>query len=182
MDIDIDKQSSIDAICTRPDGKKTTINELSKIFIVEVHEDDPTRLHIGGYYESDKPLPRLNAGDICELKCDGSHGIIRCTNSLHYHKDANGSYVENGHRYKVIEGGTFEPTISKEFIEQNILPKSKIYNGHAVGSKGQGVSNGGDGSNLDDEYIKRITKPIQPLYKEGYRNSIVLGISRGYFV
>src|SRR5215469_831805 len=76
-DADIDKQSAIDAICTRKDGKRTTIEELSKIFIVEQHEDDLTRLHIGGYYLSDKPLPKLNPGDICELKCDGSHGITR---------------------------------------------------------------------------------------------------------
>jgi P4 family phage/plasmid primase-like protien len=171
-DIDIDKQSSIDAICIR-NGKQATIEDLSKIFIVEMHEDDPVRIHVGGYYESDESLPRLNPGDICELKCDGKHGITRCTNSLHYYKDGNGNIVENGNRYRII--GTLEPTINNEFIEQNILPKSKRYNGNGHAGGPGDVSNGG--LNLDDKDIRRITEPLQPLYKEGYRNGIVLGIS-----
>jgi hypothetical protein len=77
---DVDKQSAIDAITTI-NGRRTTVQELSKIFIIEVHEDDPTRLHIYGYYESDEPYPRINPGNICELKCDGKHGIMRCSNS-----------------------------------------------------------------------------------------------------
>jgi P4 family phage/plasmid primase-like protien len=182
-DADMDNQSSIDAICTRKDGKQTTIKELSKSFIVEIHDDDPTRIHIGGYYESDTPLPKLNSGDICELKCDGSHGVVRCTNSLHYHKDAHGKYVENGNRFKIIEGGTLDPVNDKAFVD-NILSKSKAYgggNGHAERNEKVGDAKSQSRKygelELEPDDIQGITEPIQPYYKDGQRNSIILGLS-----
>lgn len=113
--IDSDKQSSIDAICTL-NGKHITIYDLSKEFIVEKHLDDSTRLHIYGYYESDSPFPNVGSGKICELKCDGKHGIVRCTNSLHYFEDKEtGKIIEKGHRYGII--GTIEPSINNAFVE-----------------------------------------------------------------
>lgn len=130
-DVDIDKQSAIDAICTR-NGKNTTIEELSKIFIVEMHEDNPTRLHICGYYDSDESYPKVNPGNICELKCNGSHGIIRCTNSLHYFEE-NDKLIEKGHRYGII--GTIEPTTNNAFVEHvlgicNVSTQTDEYNGN----------------------------------------------------
>jgi len=114
--IDADNQSAIDAICRR-NGKYTSVNELSRIFIVEQHEDDPTRLHIYGY--SKKPYPKICAGvGICEVKSEGIHGIMYCTNSIH----------KNGHRYQIL--GTLEPTINEELLEHifRISGYGKDYN------------------------------------------------------
>jgi P4 family phage/plasmid primase-like protien len=178
--VDIDSQTSIDAICTRSNGKRTTIEDLSKDFIVERHDDDPERIHIFGYYESDEPLPKLNSGDICELKCDGSHGIMRCSNCLHYFEDKDGNYIEHGNRYKII--GTLEPASSKKFVEECILSKSTVYDGNGYGGNGKAEQSQSQGKKhgeleLKKEDIQGITEPIQPYYVDGCRNSIVIGLS-----
>lgn len=103
--MDPDNQKAIDIICTR-NGEHTSLQELSKIFIVEQHEDDPTRSHIYGY--SRKPYPKISANGICEVKSQGEHGIMFCTPSLH----------KNGHHYQIT--GTMEPTINEELLQHVI--------------------------------------------------------------
>jgi hypothetical protein len=147
-DVDIDKQLAIDTICTR-DGKQTTIEELSKNFIVEMHEDDPTRLHIGGYYLSDTPYPRINPGNVCELKCDGKHGIVRCTNTIH----------EKGYRYKII--GTIQPTINNAFVE------------HVLGICKVSTQNG-DGHNDDKPSLASILWKPGTRIKEGENRHVAM--------
>jgi hypothetical protein len=135
---DLDKQSAIDTLCTKENGERMTIQELSKFFIVEVHDDDPTRIHIFGYYEADNPYPNIGPGNLLELKCDGSHGIMRCSNSLHYYKDPNSKdkdkFIENGHRYHIIEGGTYKPTTSNKFVELMLKVCNVTVNGDRLGA------------------------------------------------
>ena len=47
--IDLDGKSAIEQFCLREDGTKTTLEELSKIFKVDQHADDPDSVHIIGY-------------------------------------------------------------------------------------------------------------------------------------
>jgi hypothetical protein len=45
--------------------------------------------------------------------------------TLHYYKDPDGNIIENGHRYKIIEGGTLNPTINNPFVEHILELQTK---------------------------------------------------------
>jgi len=142
--IDADNQSAINVICRR-NGKHTSVNELSTIFIVEQHEDDPTRLHIYGY--SEKPYPKISAGaGVCEVKSQGTHGIMYCTNSIH----------KNGHRYEIL--GTLEPTINEELVEHifHISGNGKDYNDGRIPVKERAKQIHYAGNNRHEELLVYI--------------------------
>ena len=88
--IDLDGKSAIEQFCLREDGTCTTLEELSKIFKVEQHSDDPFSAHIIGY--TNKQLktkfvitkknkdPKL--AEKIEVKADKGH-LINISPSVH---------------------------------------------------------------------------------------------------
>lgn len=100
--IDADKQNAIDELCIRND-KITSLQEISKKFLVEQHKDNTEKAHI--YFYSPIPFPQKNADSVLglEVKGLGEHGIAFCFPSIH----------KDGMPYEII--GTNQPvTLSTE--------------------------------------------------------------------
>ena len=131
--IDADNQKAIEDICrilgiVVKDRPYESIHRLAEDFLVEQHEDDPTRAHI--YFYAKKKLgnkssnknnptlsPKITGNEIPSLEIKSERGIAYCSPSYHIH----------GHRYQI--SGTIEPiTLDDEQIDKlqehlNILCK-----------------------------------------------------------
>jgi putative DNA primase/helicase len=94
--IDTDTQKAIDELCTIS-SNITSLQELSKKFLVEQHKDNPQKAHI--YFYSPIPFPKKNADSTIglEVKGLGEHGIAFCFPSTH----------KDGMPYEII--GTNQP-------------------------------------------------------------------------
>ena len=94
--MDADTQKAIDELCTLSD-KITSLQELSKKFLVEQHKDNHQKAHI--YFYSPISFPKKNADSTIglEVKGLGEHGIAFCFPSTH----------KNGMPYEII--GTIQP-------------------------------------------------------------------------
>jgi Bifunctional DNA primase/polymerase, N-terminal len=94
--IDADIQKAIDDLCTIG-SKITSLQELSKKFLVEQHKDNPKKAHI--YFYSPIPFPKKNADSVLglEVKGLGEHGIAFCFPTTH----------KDGMPYEII--GTNQP-------------------------------------------------------------------------
>jgi hypothetical protein len=111
--IDLDNKKAIQEICTR-DGKTVTLQQIAEKFIVEMHRDDPNKVHI--FFYSEIPFEKKSSDIIAttptldlktapenipafEVKGKGTHGIAYVTPSIH----------KNGHPYEII--GTETPIL-----------------------------------------------------------------------
>lgn len=122
--MDVDNQRGIDEICIIFGTKN--LEELSKLVIVEQHEDDPTRAHI--YFYS-KHIFKKKSSDLTKYKKEldenqipsievkglGKHGISVCSNSIH----------ENGCPYEIK--GTKEPKVFGKEIEDKLFEIYRKY-------------------------------------------------------
>jgi hypothetical protein len=52
-----------------------------------------------------------------ELKFDGTHGIVRCTNSSRHYEDKDGNFIHNGQRLSIIAEGTLIPEANNAYVE-----------------------------------------------------------------
>jgi len=131
--IDADNQKAIEEICrilgiVIKDKTYESIQQLAEEFLVEQHEDDPSRAHI--YFYATKTLgnkssnknnptlsPKLIGNEIPSLEIKSDRGIAYCSPSYH----------EHGHRYQI--SGIIEPiTLDEQQIDKlqehlNILCK-----------------------------------------------------------
>jgi hypothetical protein len=122
--IDLDNAKAISEFCAcfkDSSGNPSTLKkQIAERFIVEQHEDDPTKAHVFFYSEimfpkkssdikavgeKDDELPTL------EIKGSGLHGIAYATPSFH----------KNGHRYKII--GTVDPVKLSEDQAQELIER-----------------------------------------------------------
>jgi hypothetical protein len=94
--MDADTQKALEELCTI-NHKISSLQELSKKFLVEQHKDNPQKAHI--YFYSPIPFPKKNADSIIglEVKGLGEHGIALCFPSTH----------KDGMPYEII--GTNQP-------------------------------------------------------------------------
>ena len=131
--IDADNQKAIEEICrilgiVIKDKTYESIQQLAEEFLVEQHEDDPSRAHI--YFYATKTLgnkssnknnptlsPKLIGNEIPSLEIKSDRGIAYCSPSYH----------EHGYRYQI--SGIIEPiTLDEQQIDKlqehlNILCK-----------------------------------------------------------
>jgi P4 family phage/plasmid primase-like protien len=99
------------------------------------------------YGYANKPYPKISAGvGVCEVKSEGTHGIMYCTNSIH----------KNGHRYQII--GTLEPTINEELVEHicHISGNGKDYNNDRIPVKERAKQKHYAGNNRHEELLVYI--------------------------
>lgn len=66
--IDADTQKAIDELCSISD-KISSVQELSKKFLVEQHKDNPQKAHV--YFYSPIPFPKKNADSVLGLEVKG---------------------------------------------------------------------------------------------------------------
>lgn len=112
--IDADTQKAIDELCTRS-NKITSLQEMSKKFLVEQHKDNPQKAHI--YFYSQIPFPKKNPDTTIglEVKGLGEHGIAFCFPSTH----------KDGMPYEII--GTNQPvTLTAEQARELIQHINQI--------------------------------------------------------
>ena len=116
--IDADNQKAIEEICkilgiVVKDKPYESIQQLAEDFLVEQHEDEPTRAHFYFYAKkklgnksSNKNNPTLSSkligNEIPALEIKSDRGIAYCSPSYHIH----------GHRYQI--SGTIQPTTLDE--------------------------------------------------------------------
>jgi hypothetical protein len=171
--IDIDRQTGIDAFCTRNGKTVSLLDDIAKQTLVEQHEDSPDRCHIFFFSPIKFPVkPPDNVVGI-EVKSSWDHGLMRVTPSI----------TENGYPMKII-GAAKEPAILTELQATELI---QHLNHICIDNDVDYLQKGGDSNSsryLTPE-LKKVIKSLDVSFATkdkvkipyGYRNVTLLSVA-----